>query len=199
MDFAGLRKIVVYGPSGSGKSTITRELGLALDLPVIELDAVIHCRPNWNDLSPEEFRAAVTSILAEHPQGWIIDGNYSVVRDLILPNAEAAVWLRLPWRTVYPRLARRTIARSARHAPLWGGNYESWRQTLFSRESMLWWGIAAFRRQDRSTAAVLRAGTHSAQVFELHSASEVDAFVRAVREVVAARDPRPEPASARPL
>ncbi|MCL6644731.1 MAG: (d)CMP kinase, partial [Dehalococcoidia bacterium] len=58
------RRVAVYGPSGSGKSTLARALGERLGLPVVELDAVYHARSNWQDLSREEFRAAVEGLLA---------------------------------------------------------------------------------------------------------------------------------------
>jgi adenylate kinase family enzyme len=189
---ATTRRMVVYGASGSGKSTLTREIAATVGLPAIELDAVYHARPNWDDLSREEFRAAVAETLALHPDGWVIDGNYSVARDLILPLADTVAWLRLPWRIVYPRLVKRTLTRAARNAELWGGNRETWRQTLFSRESMLRWGISAFRQQDRRTAAQLRTIPHSARVVELKSAKEVAAFSASLRDAAAgARRPYP--------
>ncbi|GIW18221.1 AAA family ATPase [Tepidiforma sp.] len=149
------RRVAVYGPSGSGKSTLARALGERLGLPVIELDAVYHARPGWQDLSREEFRAAVAALLEQHRGGWIFEGNYGLVRDLILPRAETVVWLDLPFPVVYGRLARRTVSRSFRGAELWNGNRETLRQTFLSRDSMLLWGLTAFRRSRRSIAASL--------------------------------------------
>ncbi len=96
------RRIVVYGPSGSGKSTVARQIGAALTLPVVELDALFH-RPNWQPTPEDEFRAKILEALGRHDGGWVCDGNYDIARDLILPLAETVVWLRLPFRVVYWR------------------------------------------------------------------------------------------------
>ena len=53
------RRVVVYGPSGSGTSTLARALAERLAVPVVELDAIYHGRPGWDDLSRDEFREAV--------------------------------------------------------------------------------------------------------------------------------------------
>jgi adenylate kinase family enzyme len=176
------RRVVVYGPSGSGKSTLARALGERLGLPVIELDAVYHARPGWQDLTKEEFRAAVAGVLAAHPGGWVIEGNYAMVRDLILPRAETVAWLDLPFRVVYPRLAWRTISRSLRGEPLWNGNRETLRQTFFSRDSMLLWGITAFRRTRRSIGTSLgtlrQPGT---RVYRLRTPGQVAYLLRNAR------------------
>ncbi|WP_322817698.1 AAA family ATPase [Tepidiforma sp.] len=178
------RRVVVYGPAGSGKSSLARMLGERLGLPVVELDAVYHARPGWQDLSREEFRAAVEGLLATHADGWVMDGNYALVRDLILPKAATVVWLDLPFWVVYWRLARRTILRSVRGAPLWNGNRETVRQTFFSRDSMLLWGLTAFWRTRRSIgeslAAFAQPGT---RVFRLRTPGQVASLVRRARRV----------------
>jgi adenylate kinase family enzyme len=176
------RRIVIYGPSGSGKSTLGRKLGERLGLPYIELDAIFYYRPNWEDRPVEDFRAEVTKLLMNHPEGWIFDGNYSMVRDLILPHADTVVWLRLPFRIVYSRLVRRTLGRSWRHESLWGTNVETWRKT-FSREGMLWWGIRHWREHHRKTEAALREAPAGAEVIVLRRPAEVAALVERAEAV----------------
>jgi adenylate kinase family enzyme len=129
------------------------------------------------DLSPGEFREAVTRVLEANAAGWVIDGNYGDARDLVLPRADTVVWLHLPFRTVYSRLVKRTLVRSAKGAELWNGNRESWRQTLFSRESMLWWGIKTRTRTHERIREALATIPHHARVFELRTPREVDALL----------------------
>lgn len=181
------RRIAVYGPSGSGKTTLSRQLGEKLGLPILELDSVIHAHPNWVDLSREDFRERVLAYLDEHADGWVIDGNYTgFVQDLILPLAETAIWLKLPWHTVYRRLAWRTISRAVVGKELWNGNRESLRQTFLSRDSMLWWGIHAWRPHHQRMAAVLGGGGFSAHVYTLRTPGQVRYLVaNAAREKLA--------------
>ena len=176
------RRIVVYGPSGSGKSTLAVELGARLELPVVDLDHVYHRGPTWDDdLTTGEFRAAVVELLARYPDGWVIAGNYSMVRDLILPHAGTAIWLDLPFLTVYRRLAWRTISRAVTGEELFNGNRESLKQTFLSRDSMLLWGITAWGRHRRNMRSALNALGLIARVYVLRTPGQVRYLAQHVR------------------
>ena len=170
------RKICVYGPSGSGKTTVGREIARRLGLPFVELDAIYHARPNWDDLSREEFREAASAALSAHEDGWVVDGNYSAVQDLILPLADSVVWLRLPWRVVYPRLVWRTVSRVFTGEKLWGTNRDSPRGAVLSRESMLLWGIQHWRPGLAATADALEAIQHGAHVYVIRHPGQLHRF-----------------------
>lgn len=174
------RKVCIYGPSGSGKTTVGSRLAALLGVPFVELDAIFHSRPGWVDLSRGEFREAVTSRLAEFPDGWVIDGNYSAVRDLILPHADSVIWLRLPWRVVYPRLLWRTVSRMFTREVLWGVNRESFRLSFLSRDSILLWGIKNWRPHVQQTTAALAEVPHHARVYVLRRPPQVRRLLREV-------------------
>ena len=174
-------RIAIYGPSGSGKSTLARQLGAKLGLPVVELDAIFHAHPNWVDLDRDEFRAQVSAILLQYPEGWVIDGNYGMVRDLILTRADTAIWLRLPFRTVYRRLAWRTVSRAVVGGELWNGNKETLKQTFLTPDSMLWWGIKNWRPNARNTQVALATIPHNARVITLRTPKQVARLVTVAR------------------
>lgn len=170
------RRICVYGPSGSGKTTLARTIGERRGLPAIEFDAIHHL-PNWEERPEAEFRAIVEEKLDGYAEGWVTDGNYKRVRDIVLPRADTVVWLRLPFRVVYWRLFWRTIIRSWRREELWNGNRESFRLAFFSRDSILLWGLTHYNAHFRNIRATLDSVPHSAEVVELRSSREVDDFV----------------------
>ena len=176
MDARVGRRIVVYGWTGSGKTTTARRIGAALGLPVIELDALFW-RPNWEPVPVDEFRAAAIEALAGCPDGWVCDGNYARIRDGILPHADTAVVLRLPFRVTYWRLWKRTLTRSWRRERLWGTNNESFRQAFLSRDSLLLYAFTQRRRGFESLIDDLAAWGGHASVIELRSARAVDAFL----------------------
>ena len=88
-----MRRVSVVGSSGSGKSTVAARLAEQLGVPHTELDAINH-QPNWTPLPHEEFRRRVTEITAGAQ--WVVDGNYSTVRDIVWDRADTVVWLDLP-------------------------------------------------------------------------------------------------------
>jgi adenylate kinase family enzyme len=170
------RRIVVFGQSGSGKTTFGRRAAAAFDVPHIELDSLYH-KPNWEPTPDEEFREIVGEQLAASPDGWVVDGNYSRVRDVVLSRADTAVWLRLPFRIVFTRLFWRTVTRAWRKEELWNGNRESFRMSFFSRDSILLWGITNWRPHVGKMERVLAETPHNANVIELRSQREVDALL----------------------
>ena len=170
------RRIAVFGPSGSGKTTLSKRIGERLRLPVVELDALFH-GPNWTPTPPDEFRAKVLNALDTHTEGWVCDGNYSIVREVLLPKVDTVVWLRLPFRVVYWRLVRRTIRGLITRKPLVGDNRESWRMTFASRQSILLWGITNWKSHARKITQTLNVISHEAPVIELRSAQEVEEFI----------------------
>jgi len=183
----GKRRVVVYGPSGSGKSTLARRIGAALSVPVVELDALYH-GPSWASAPTESFRAAVGSALDAHAHGWICDGNYSIVRDVVLARADAIVWLKLPFHLVTAQLLWRTVRRAWTREALWNGNHETWRQSFASRQSILLWGVTHWRAHFRVTAAGIAAhGAHLPRI-ELASTRDVRALVQGLSSASAARD-----------
>ena len=63
-----MRKIaVIASASGNGKTSVGRELAHRLDVPFVELDALVH-GPDWTETPDDELRALVEPIVAS--EGW---------------------------------------------------------------------------------------------------------------------------------
>ena len=171
------RRVVVYGHSCSGKTTLAKRIAEKVDVSHVELDAIFW-KPDWAETPVDEFRTTVSALLKEHADGWVFDGNYhSRIRDLVLPEADTAVLLRLPFRIVFWQALVRTISRAWTKEPLWVNNCESWRQSFFSTNSLLLFIIMKWRRHIRETRQMLGEISHNARVVELHSRKEIAAFI----------------------
>ena len=109
------------GCSGSGKTTLASELARLLGSAHVELDAIYH-QPGWTQLGDEEFRARVD--VATEGGSWVVDGNYSAVRDVVWEKADAVVWFDLPYARVMAQVIRRTVRRTLTRQELWNGNRE---------------------------------------------------------------------------
>lgn len=150
-------RIVVVGSSGAGKSTLARELARLAAVPHVELDALFW-GPAWEPVMPAQFREAVTAAVAA--DAWVVDGNYGLVRGFVWSRATAVVWLNLPLYQVFFRVLLRTLRRWWRSELLWGGNRETLRRALFSRESILRWVLRTYRRRQREFAALREGGEY---------------------------------------
>ena len=131
------RRISVVGTSGSGKTTLARQISQRLAIPHVELDA-LHHEPDWQEAPIDVFRKRVEQSLSS--DSWVVDGNYSKVRDIVWSRADTVVWLDYSLPVIMTRLLRRTWRRVVAQEELWSGNRETWRQT-FSRDSILLWAL----------------------------------------------------------
>ena len=167
-----MRKIaVIASASGNGKTTLGRELARRLDVPFVELDALVH-GPGWVETPDDELRAKVEPIVAS--DGWVIDGTYQrKLGDLVLDAADVVVWLDLPIRIWLPRLVRRTVRRAWRREQLWNGNRESLAGAVWGRESLFVWAFRSHFERRRDWPRELAAYP----VVRLRTPADVEAFL----------------------
>ena len=167
-----MRKVaVIASASGNGKTTLGRELARRLDVPFVELDALVH-GPGWVETPNDELRAQVEPIVDS--DAWVIDGTYHrKLGDLVLRSAEVVVWLDLPLRIWLARLVRRTAQRIGRRETLWSGNRETLRDAFWGRESLFGWALRSHFRRRREWPEALSAYP----VVRLRTPAEVEAFL----------------------
>lgn len=165
------KRIIIVGATGSGKSTLARHLAGTFKIPHIEMDA-LYWEPHWTAVTPEVLRQKVIENL---PRGsWIIDGNYSVVRDLIWPQATDLIWLNFPFYLIFWRSIKRIIKHLIYGNSLCNGNYETIRRVLFSRDSILLWALKTHFRRNRQLKALIQGPTYKhLDVIRLRSPGEL--------------------------
>ena len=180
-----MRRIAVIGSSGVGKSTLANALAAALDVPVIELDALMH-GPDWTPTPTPEFRSRVMDAIAsadEYHGGWVVPGNYRTVADITQQRADTIVWLDLPRRVSMWRLLTRSVRRAVTREETWGGNRESLADLVSrdpNRNVLLWsWQHHPQYQQVYAGYAAGEFWSH-ATVHRLGSRSEVAAFLDGV-------------------
>jgi adenylate kinase family enzyme len=173
-----LRRVaIIASASGNGKTTLGRELALLLDVPFVELDALVH-GPDWVEATDAELRAQVEPIVAR--DGWVVDGTYQrKLGDLVLAEADVVIWLDMPVRVWLPRLVRRTARRIQRREELWNGNRESLINVIWGRESLFAWAFRSHFLRRREWPRELA----PYRVVRLSAPADVEAFLqRAGRE-----------------
>ncbi len=177
-DTGRVQRISVVGNSGSGRSTLARRIATALDIPHLELDSVFH-QPGWQPLDTGEFRQRVSDF-TDRP-AWVVDGNYSRVRDIVWSRADTVIWLDLPRHRVMRQLIWRTVRRMATRAELWNGNREEWRFLFNREESILAWAWTSHHtyRQRYLSAQADPANGHL-EFIRLRTPDQAEALVRDV-------------------
>jgi adenylate kinase family enzyme len=138
-----MQRISVVGNSGSGKTTVAKAIAAALGVTYLELDSVFH-QPDWQPLDTDEFRRIVSEFTAA--DGWVADGNYSAVRDIVWSRGDTVVWVDPPRHRVMRQLVLRTLRRMATGTELWNGNRERWRYLFTREESILLYAWTNHRR-----------------------------------------------------
>jgi adenylate kinase family enzyme len=170
-------RISVIGTSGSGKTTVSTEISRRLNLRHIELDA-IHWRQGWKETPNKEFRALVEE--ATKGKSWVVDGNYSRVRDIVWRKAEIVVWLDLPFKIVFWRMFLRTVNRIVTRKKLWNNNVEGF-DALLGSDSMPLWVMKTYWRRKKEYPVLLSKLEYShLQVIKLKSIREVKDWLKSL-------------------
>ena len=130
-----MQRVAIIGSTGSGKSTLAAALSAKLGLLHTELDT-LHWLPDWQERDDGTFRRLVDDATAK--TGWVIDGGYSIVRDLVWGRADTIIWLDYSFTRTAWQLLRRTALRNARGDPCCNGNRESLWRSLGPDSILLW-------------------------------------------------------------
>ncbi|HEY3831826.1 MAG TPA: shikimate kinase [Acidimicrobiia bacterium] len=134
-DGTGSLRVSVIGTSGSGKSTFGKRLAERIGAEYVELDSIFH-QANWTPLADDEFQERVRARTAG--ERWVVDGNYGVVRPIVLERATTVVWLDYPRPLVMARVIRRSVARGVTRRELWNGNKEDPREWIRADHPIRW-------------------------------------------------------------
>jgi adenylate kinase family enzyme len=174
-----MKRVVVIGTSCSGKTSFASQLADKLAIAHTELD-VLNWPPDWEMQPLEEFRSLVAEIVAQDL--WVIDGNYSKVRDIIWPRATHLVWLNYPFRTIFSRAISRTSRRVVTGEELFAGNRESLSRALFNRESIVWWVLRTYWRRRREYPQLFQLPQNKhLEIIELKNQIEADQFIAGIQ------------------
>jgi adenylate kinase family enzyme len=119
---------VVGGP-GSGKSSLARALGVALAVPVLELDSIVRL-PGGRVASLPVYRAACAQFVEQADHGWVIDGDDVHQEGVRYADADVVLWLDVARTREVARLVRRGLVDLLTDARAWHGSPESWRLLL---------------------------------------------------------------------
>ena len=168
-------RIAIIGTTGSGKSTLAASLASKLQIPHTELDN-LHWLPEWRERTDAEFRELVDA--ATRQPAWVIDGGYSVVRDIVWGRADVVVWLNYRFATTAWRLIRRTIRRNTQQLPCCNGNYESLKRSL-GHDSILIWLLKSYWKNRNARPSALKQYPDAQQVM-LRSPAETARWLEAV-------------------
>ena len=147
------QRISIVGTAGSGKTTLARQVSQRLQIPHIELDQ-LHWEPNWIEASTQVFSDRVSEALKG--DRWVVDGNYSKIRDIVWSQADTVVFLDYPFWLVIGRLLRRTLRRSLKQEELWNGNRESIYKSFFSKDSILIWMLKTYSTNRKKYPVLLQ-------------------------------------------
>ena len=155
-----MQKILIVGTSGCGKSTLALKLEKLLNIQNFDLDDY-YWLPNWQP-NPEYLNHVMGEILERN--SWIISGNYSKFQPQLLQKADTIIWLDYAFmRCMYQGL-KRSLRRIFFKKPCCNGNFETFKRTFLSSNSLLVWIISTYKRR-KNFYSLLFKNTNARQQF----------------------------------
>ncbi|MEL7091627.1 MAG: AAA family ATPase [Pseudomonadota bacterium] len=175
-----MKRVMILGQPGSGKSTLARQVGAAMDLPVVHVDH-IHWMSGWVE-RPKDEKIAMALAEQAKPE-WVFEGGLADTKDDRLNRADTLIVIELPYSLRMWRVIKRTLRHYGRTRPdLPDGcpeqvSLEFWRWIWDTRHTA--------REANRNWAAKARALGKA--VFVLASRRDVRAFVNGLDLVAQSR------------
>jgi hypothetical protein len=109
---------------------------------------------------------------------WVMDGNYSAVRDIVWGRCTAIAWLDPAFARVFSRALRRTARRVVTGERLHAGNRETLRGALLDPTGIPWWVLRTYWKRRREFPALFRRPEYAhAGVIRLRTPAETEAFL----------------------
>ncbi|MCR9203776.1 MAG: hypothetical protein NXH75_04300 [Halobacteriovoraceae bacterium] len=177
------KRINVVGTSGSGKSTLGKRLAKILGCPFVGLDELFWL-PNWQEKPDERFLPDLEKAI--DCDSWVLDGNYNRTKEIKWKHVEAVVWIDLPFWLNLKQAVTRAAKRAWGKKEIWPGtgNYETFRKSFFSRDSVVLWTITSYdgivERYEKDMADPKNSHI---KFFRLRSYREIEDFVSKLEAV----------------
>ena len=144
-------KIVILGPTAAGKTTFSKKLSDYLNITHIELDDLFW-KPNWVTSDNLEFRQKLNEKTSKGK--WIVDGNYSMYKDLTVMRADTVIWLDYALPAITYRVIKRSLKRSITREVLWNNNRESIRR-MFIKDSIILFAIRSYKKKRNDNLSII--------------------------------------------
>ena len=139
----------------------------------------------WQDaLSLKEamkiFSEKVKAVL--ETESWIIVGNYHSVQKVILKDADTIIWFDYSRFVVWKRALTRTLKRALFREPCCNGNYESFKLSFFSKDSILLWVYQDYPRKKKRYEEMVNSKHFKSKTYKrIRHPREAVSFLNSVR------------------
>jgi adenylate kinase family enzyme len=171
-----MKRILIVGTTGSGKTTLGLKLSSILGIPATDLDE-LYWLPEWKGRPEDEFKKSVMDVIEKDT--WIISGNYSIVRDLIVARADTVIWLDYSFVRNFWQIFSRSIHRVVSQKSICNGNRETLAK-LFSKDSIMLWFFNTFHDRRRRYGEMISEWRQSGkECIHLRSPGEAADFLTA--------------------
>lgn len=169
-------KILIIGTTGSGKSTLASKISEKLNVKHIEQDNFFW-QPNWQITPKEEFVSKVTDEIKN--DSWVTCGNHGAVRELLANKANIIIWLDYPFHVILYRILKRTFRRIVFKKKCCNGNTETFKQTFFSKNSILLWVFKTYKKRKVNYAKLFNElSSSNKKLLRFKKAKEADEFLK---------------------
>ena len=170
-----MKRIIITGASGSGKTYTARKLSMALDITNYDLDDY-GWNSEWQLRDKHEFTESINTITQQ--KTWIISGNFSSLEQYIWQRCDTLIWLDYNICRCLIQSFTRSIGRIIRKTPCCNGNYETFKQLFFSRNSIILWVLTSYNKRRAFYREIFRNNNNQKTLLKFSNPKQTNAWLK---------------------
>lgn len=170
-----MKRIIVAGVSGSGKTHTARVISKLLNIPHFDLDNY-YWESGWVGKDRQQFNEIVSDLTSNNT--WVISGNFSNTEMPIFERCDHIIWLDYSIFRCLAQSFARSIRRIIKKEPCCNGNFESFRQLFFSKNSIILWVLTSYNKRRTFYNQLFSSNYKTKTLIKFSSIDETNAWLK---------------------
>ena len=170
-----MKRIIVAGVSGSGKTYTAKAISESLSIAHFDLDNY-YWESGWKEKNRQKFNEIVSNLTSN--DAWVISGNFSNIEMPIFERCDHIIWLDYSIFRCLAQSFTRSVRRIIKKEPCCNGNFETFKQLFFSKNSIILWVLSSYNKRRTFYNQLFSSNNKTKNLIKFSSINETNAWLK---------------------